>query len=170
MPSLVVYSTVTSPAAARLNVTVNATPAPSVAVASSIVSAGSAGVSVISADAGPSSSPAFVAFTRTVYAVSLARPVIVRVVVDPDPTTASRSSSAASANVSPPERHCTRYPSAPVTAVQSTFNWPDPGVSATPATRPSARVTVTVYVSVLFPSSAVTSTSMVFAPTDSATW
>ena len=106
MPSLVVYCTVTAPAAARLNVTVNATPAPSVAVASSIVSAGSVGVSVISADAGPSARPAFVASTRTVYSVPLARPVIVRVVV-PEAMTASRPSVAAAANVSPPERHCT---------------------------------------------------------------
>ena len=104
------------------------------------------------------------------YAVPFVRPVIVRVVVVPEAMTASRPSADAAANVSPPERHCTLYPSAPVTALQSTFNCPAPGVSATPATCPSARVTVTVYVSVLFPSSAVTSTSMAFSPTDSATW
>ena len=170
MPSFVVYCTVTSPTAARLNVTVNATPAPSVAVASSIVSAGSVGVTVVSGDAGPSSNPAFVAFTRTVYAVPLSRSVIVWVVVVPELMTASRPSSAASANVSPPESHCTLYPSAPVTARHLTVSWPDPTVRDICATCPSARVTVTVYVRVLFPSSAVTSTSMVFTPTASATW
>ena len=70
------YSTVTSLDDSASSSTVKTTAEPSVAVASSIVSAGSAGVNaVISPDAGPSARPAFVAITRTVYAVALARPV-----------------------------------------------------------------------------------------------
>ena len=166
------YSTVTLLDAARFNVTVKTTAEPSVADASAIVSSDSTGVNaVVSGDAGPSARPAFVASTRTVYAVPPARPVIVWVVVAPEPMTASRASPAAAANVCVPERHCTLYPSAPDTARQSTRHPSRPrGQRQIHGTCAGDRPTVTVYVRVVFPSSAVTVTSMGLSPTDSATW
>ena len=108
VPSVVAYATVTSDADAGSSVTVNSTALPSVALASAMVSVGTPGLPVTSAEAAPSpGAPVRVAITRTVYTVPSVSPGMLYLVVEPDEMIASRLSVAASAKVSAPDFHCT---------------------------------------------------------------